>query len=177
MCAQQPSLGRRPAPRYRKAGRLFWPTAKSRTGHFSRAPTWYGVRCIAPFYLLTVSRHPHHTAKPTAHIQRYDSGQPFKRGPLSASISSGGETITIQYGCAGMADVHRCLADEGRRCDFVSWVLAAARTPAPRLVNGAGSSCHVRVCSVVYRDNPRLVVGAPRLPLWAAGGFGFPLLA
>jgi hypothetical protein len=78
---------------------------------------------MVPLYVLIVSRRPHHAAKPTAHVERYNSDQPFKRGPLSASISSGGDTIMMRYGCAGMADVRRCLADEGRRCDFVSWVV------------------------------------------------------
>jgi hypothetical protein len=29
----------------------------------------------------------------------------------------------MRYGCEGMAEVRRCLADEGRRCDIMSWVV------------------------------------------------------
>ncbi len=57
----------------------------------------------------------------TDHRRRNHDDQPFKRGPLSASVS--GDTLTMEYGCADLADVRRCLADEGRRCYFVSWVV------------------------------------------------------
>ena len=75
-----------------------------------------------PQYLLTISRRPQQNGKPTARIERFDNDAPFKRGPLSASISSD-DTLMMQYGCADMADVRGCLANEGRRCDFVSWVV------------------------------------------------------
>jgi hypothetical protein len=73
-----------------------------------------------PQYLLIVSRRPRQVAEPTARVAQYRYDQPFKRGPLSASVS--GDTLTMEYGCADLADVRRCLADEGRRCNFVSWV-------------------------------------------------------
>jgi hypothetical protein len=74
-----------------------------------------------PRYLLTVSRPPHHIGTPTARVERYNGDQPFKRGPLSASVS--GDRLTMEYGCVDLADVRLCLADEGRRCNFVCWVV------------------------------------------------------
>jgi hypothetical protein len=74
-----------------------------------------------PQYLLTVSRRPRNGEKPTACVEQYNSDQPFKRGPLWASISS--DILVMRYGCNGMEDVRKCLADEGRRCNFVSWVV------------------------------------------------------
>jgi hypothetical protein len=76
-----------------------------------------------PQYLLTVSRRPRRGEKPTAHLEPYDSHEPFKRGPLSASISGAGDTLIMRYGCVDMADVLRCLADEGSRCGFMPWIV------------------------------------------------------
>jgi hypothetical protein len=73
-------------------------------------------------YLLTITRRPRHTGElPAAHVEPYRGDKPFKRGPLSASMAFAEDVLTMHYGCEGMSDVRRCLADAGRRCDFLAW--------------------------------------------------------
>ena len=75
-----------------------------------------------PQYLLAIIRRPHHIKDfPTAHVEPYSSTEPFKRGPFGGSIRA--DILIMRYGCEGMAEVRRCLANEGKRLDFTPWVV------------------------------------------------------
>jgi hypothetical protein len=77
-----------------------------------------------PQYLLTIKRRPHHIKEsPTAHVEPHSGTEPFKRGPLGGSIGVGADILTARYGCEGMAEVRRCLANEGKRLDFTPWAV------------------------------------------------------
>jgi hypothetical protein len=74
-----------------------------------------------PRYKLTITRRPRHMDElPTAYLALHPDAEPFKRGPLSASMDDE-DVLTMHYGCEGMSDVRHCLADAGRRCDFILW--------------------------------------------------------